>query len=154
MATSPVPMAEKDLVPDRSPLLQRDHHDWNRLRQQKIIPSIPISYIEMRLLVCSVPDQASVTIRDALLEMVEWSRAGELEGNTVWKFGENTLVSIDRLHLLEDDIDQKVMEGTGQHFEDISSSSRVTRPFRVFTPLLSILLEITRKPHSEERTEH
>lgn len=124
MATCTVPMAEEDLVPDRSPSYQRDPHDLDRSRQQKIILSIPISYIEMRLLVCSVPDRASVTIRDTLLEMVEWSRSGELEGNTVWKFGENTLVSIDRLHLLVDDIDQKVTERTGQHFEDVVFLSR------------------------------
>lgn len=78
----------------------------------------------MRLLVCSVPDRASVTIRDTLLEMTEWSRSGELDGNVIWRFGENSLVSIDRLHLLADDIDKKVMEGTGQHFEDVIFLSR------------------------------
>lgn len=75
-------------------------------------------------MVCSIPDQASVGIRDALLQMAPWSEAGVFEGNPVWKCGDKTIVSIDRLHLLADDVDKSVENATGLRFDDVLFLSR------------------------------
>jgi D-aminoacyl-tRNA deacylase len=78
----------------------------------------------MRLLVCSIPDQASVGIRDVLLQMTHWSEAGDFEGNPVWKREDKIIVSINRLHLFADDIDKKIEHATGFHFDDVVFLSR------------------------------
>ncbi|MDD1773196.1 MAG: D-aminoacyl-tRNA deacylase [Methanomassiliicoccales archaeon] len=78
----------------------------------------------MRLFVCSIVDQASVAIRDALLLMAPWSEEGVFEGNPVWRCGEKMIVTIERLHLFADDVDKSVEKATGRHFDDVLFLSR------------------------------
>lgn len=78
----------------------------------------------MRLLVCSVVDQASVAIRDALLSMAAWFEAGMFEDSPVWRRDENTIVTIEQLHLGADDVDKSIEQTTGMRFDEVLFLSR------------------------------
>lgn len=64
----------------------------------------------MDLLVCSLEDAASVTIRDALLELRDW----EAIGDGTWRDGDRVLWTIDDLHLYHDDVDAEAEETLGR----------------------------------------
>jgi len=78
----------------------------------------------MRLLVCSLPDKASMNIRDAVLSLAEWSERGRLEGRPVYVSGNDMLVTIEKLHLWADDIDKYVGDSVGERFEEVVFLSR------------------------------
>jgi D-aminoacyl-tRNA deacylase len=73
----------------------------------------------MRLLVCSIEDNASVNIRDSLLSSGGWSAMGEFEGAPVHRKGELSMVTVPRLHLRCDDLDLEVAEALGQRPEEV-----------------------------------
>jgi len=62
------------------------------------------------LVVASAADEASVNIRDRLLEVGGWSEAGAFDGSPVWRRGDRLLVTIREHHLFVDDVDRKVLE--------------------------------------------
>lgn len=64
----------------------------------------------MLLVVASAADEASVNVRDRLLEVGGWSEGGTFDGNPVWRRGEHLLVTIREHHLFVDDIDRKVAD--------------------------------------------
>lgn len=78
----------------------------------------------MKLLVCSLPDEASVNIRQALLGIAGWAAVGEFEGREVLGREDSLLVQIDSLHLYSDGIDHRVRESTGLDIDDVIFLSR------------------------------
>lgn len=64
----------------------------------------------MLLVVASTADEASVNIRDRLLEIGGWSEAGTFDGSPVWRRGDRLLITIREHHLYVDDFDRKVAD--------------------------------------------
>lgn len=62
----------------------------------------------MRLLVASEPDPASMNLRDRLLEAADWSAEGEYLEKPYHRLCDMLMVSVDRLHLNLDHINQEV----------------------------------------------
>ncbi|NLX46955.1 MAG: hypothetical protein GXY70_02095 [Euryarchaeota archaeon] len=60
----------------------------------------------MRLLVASIPDTASVNIRDRLLEAADWTEEGTYQGRPFYTLRDMLMVSMDRLHLHLDHVDR------------------------------------------------
>lgn len=61
----------------------------------------------MLLVVASAADEASVSIRDRLLEIGGWTEAGTFDGSPVWRRGDRWLVTLREHHLYVDDVDRK-----------------------------------------------
>ena len=87
----------------------------------------------MNLIIASNEDSASINLRDRLLEMSEWSTDGEFDNNTLWKltrdYGEfckkNTrLITINKIHIHAEKIDEIWVEKTGLNIENIVFLSR------------------------------
>ena len=62
----------------------------------------------MLLVVASTADEASVNIRDRLLEIGRWSEAGAFDGIPAWRCDDRLLVTIREHHLFVNDIDRAV----------------------------------------------
>jgi len=62
------------------------------------------------LVVASSADEASVNIRDRLLEVGGWTEAGAFDGSPVWRREDRVLVTLREHHLFVDDIDRKVRD--------------------------------------------
>ncbi|MEM3396951.1 MAG: D-aminoacyl-tRNA deacylase [Thermoplasmata archaeon] len=78
----------------------------------------------MFLLVASEPDRASMTIRDAVLSLVDWEVLGEqFDGNPVWKHKHLFLVTMKNLHIYAEQFDIAV-RNSGLEFEKIIVLSR------------------------------
>jgi D-aminoacyl-tRNA deacylase len=78
----------------------------------------------MRLLLSSLEDRASINIRDRLLEMADWTEIGTFLGRSVYRRGDDAMVTIDRPHLFSDDIDASVSHDLGVQFERVLFLSR------------------------------
>lgn len=78
----------------------------------------------MRLLVCSEEDEASVNIRDRLLEAYRWVEEGVFDGHPVMRRGETILVTIDLFHLYADMIDRRFEEDYGKEVDHVIFLSR------------------------------
>lgn len=78
----------------------------------------------MRLLVCSLEDNASVNIRDRVLALDNWTKQGEMEGSPVHFLGDMALVTVPRLHLWNDDIDKVAASALGISVEEVVFLSR------------------------------
>ncbi|NYT12660.1 MAG: transposase [Methanomassiliicoccales archaeon] len=64
----------------------------------------------MKLLVCSEADDASVNIRDRILEMKDFLHEGDFDGHPVLRFDDMVMVTIRDLHIFAEDIDLKISE--------------------------------------------
>lgn len=73
----------------------------------------------MRLLVTSLPDPASVNLRDRLLEAADWSHEGEYQGRRCHWLRDMLMVSIDRLHLHLDHVDRVVGQELDVHIDEV-----------------------------------
>jgi len=78
----------------------------------------------VRLAVCSLADEASVNIRDALLNEGGWSEDGDFQGRPAMRRGDLLLVSIDGLHIHAEEIDLAVEAGTGHRVDEVVFLSR------------------------------
>lgn len=78
----------------------------------------------MRLLLCSISDEASVNIKERLLEKASWSESGGFRGHQVLKHDNDLLVTIEHIHLYADNIDKAVSDATGFEFESVVFLSR------------------------------
>lgn len=67
----------------------------------------------MLLVVAALPDEASVNIRDRLLESSGWTESGSFDNAPVWRRGDRILVTIREHHLFVDDIDLRVRDEVG-----------------------------------------
>jgi D-tyrosyl-tRNA(Tyr) deacylase len=68
---------------------------------------------QMKLVVCSAEDAASVNITEHLLRLGDWQPVGTFEGAPAKRLGDSLLVTIPVHHLYYDDIDDKVEKALG-----------------------------------------
>jgi len=73
----------------------------------------------MRLLVASIPDPASVNLRDRLLEAADWSREGEYQGRPCYRLQDMLMVSIDQLHLHLDHVDRTIGQALSVDIDEV-----------------------------------
>ena len=87
----------------------------------------------MNLIISSEADTASINLRDRLLEKAEWKVDGEFEGHKIWfllkDYGSfclrgTRLITIDKLHINAEGIDNKWFRKTGIKIENIVFLSR------------------------------
>jgi D-aminoacyl-tRNA deacylase len=78
----------------------------------------------MRLLLCSTADEASVNIKDRLLERARWQEVGSYDGHPVLSHASDLLVTFSAVHLHSDDLDHAVSQVTGKEFESVVFLSR------------------------------
>jgi len=69
--------------------------------------------LNVLLVVASAADEASVNIRDRLLELGGWSESGAFDGSPVWRRADRLLVTIRKHHLYVDHIDARVRAELG-----------------------------------------
>ena len=67
----------------------------------------------MLLVVASAVDEASMNIRERLLELGGWSESGDFDGSPVWRRDDRLLVTIREHHLYVDHIDARVRAELG-----------------------------------------
>jgi len=67
----------------------------------------------MILFLCSIPDPASLNIRDRLLEIGGWVPIDNFDDEPVYRWGNALLASMTRLHLHADDIDVTLRDALG-----------------------------------------
>lgn len=79
---------------------------------------------DMRLLVSSPEDQASVNIRDELIALGGWGPSGMFEGNPALVRGDLTLITIPGVHLHCDHVDDQVEAALGRRPEEVIFLSR------------------------------
>jgi D-aminoacyl-tRNA deacylase len=64
----------------------------------------------MKLLICSEADNASINIRDRILELEDFSHEGNFDGHPVLRFDDMVMVTIHDLHIYAEDIDLSICE--------------------------------------------
>ncbi len=67
----------------------------------------------MWLVVASTADEASVNIRDRLLDVGGWTEAGTFDGSLAWRREDRLLVTLREHHLFVDAVDRKVEAALG-----------------------------------------
>lgn len=67
----------------------------------------------MILVVASLPDEASVNIRDRLLDLGGWSESGSFDDSPVWRQNDRMMVTIREHHLYVDNLDLRVRDELG-----------------------------------------
>ncbi len=87
----------------------------------------------MRLIVTSSEDPASMNIRARLLERPGWSEEGSFAGHPVLKRDGLVMVQVDRIHIDEDYIDDRVSETVHAAVEVVIFASRHRAESRIPT---------------------
>ncbi|MCX8173881.1 MAG: D-aminoacyl-tRNA deacylase [Thermoplasmata archaeon] len=78
----------------------------------------------MHLLVASEPDIASMSIRETLLSIAKWEALPErFEGNSVYKYRDLLLITVNKLHIYAENLDRDV-KAAGFDFDKIIVLSR------------------------------
>ena len=87
----------------------------------------------MNLIIASEADTASINLKSRLLEMAKWLVDGNFNGRKIWRLTENyaafclkntRLITIEKLHIHAERIDQEWEEKTGMVVENIGFLSR------------------------------
>lgn len=78
----------------------------------------------VKLIVTSAKDNASMNIRARLMEQAEWKEGGDSCGHPVLRNGDFRMVLVDKMHLDEDLVDQRVSQSLGEHVELVIFASR------------------------------
>lgn len=87
----------------------------------------------MKLIVTSSEDPASMNIRARLLEMPGWKERGTFEQKPVMAKDDFRMVQVERIHLDEDFIDDRVKEATGEIVDVVMFASRHRAESRIPT---------------------
>lgn len=87
----------------------------------------------MKLIVTSSEDNASMNIRARLLEKPGWSESGTFENRGVMKRDDFLMVQVDRIHLEEDFIDERVSQSLGIPVDTLIFASRHRSESRIPT---------------------
>lgn len=87
----------------------------------------------MKLIVTSSEDNASMNIRERLLEKPGWIEKGELDGHPVLKRDDFLMVLVNKIHLDEDYIDDRVKQKLGEDVEVVIFASRHRAESRIPT---------------------
>jgi len=90
----------------------------------------------VKLIVTSSEDPASMNIRARLLEKPGWSETGAFENHPALKRDDFVMVQVDRIHLDEDYIDERVAQALGKPVEVVVFASRHRAESRI--PTLSV----------------
>lgn len=80
--------------------------------------------IIMKLLVCSTEDQASINIRDRLIDCRPWVETGPFMGHPSYRHGDYLMVTIDLFHLEADHLDRAVQDELGIEPQEVIFLSR------------------------------
>lgn len=78
----------------------------------------------MRLIICSMKDEASVNIADALRSLVGWTEKGEFNGGPVLCHGDLCMISIDELHIYAEGVDAEAEKALGRKADEVVFLSR------------------------------
>lgn len=78
----------------------------------------------MRLIVTSSEDNASMNIRQRLIERRDWHESGNFSGHPILVADEYLMVRVDRIHLDEDGVDGRVAADTGRKVDVTIFASR------------------------------
>ncbi len=78
----------------------------------------------MRSILISLKDEASVNIRDRLLEMAEWKELVEFMGLPAYSYGNYVMLQHPGEHIYAERIDEKIAEFLGERAEVIVFASR------------------------------
>ena len=87
----------------------------------------------MKLIVTSSEDNASMNIRARLLEKQGWSEKGAFDGNPVLMKDDFTMVQVNKIHLGEDFVDDRVAHSLGTRPEVVIFASRHRAESRIPT---------------------
>lgn len=87
----------------------------------------------VKLIVTSSEDPASMNIRARLLEKTGWSETGSFENHPALKRDDFVMVQVDRIHLDEDYIDERVAQALGKPVEVAVFASRHRAESRIPT---------------------
>ena len=87
----------------------------------------------MKLIVTSSEDPASMNIRERLLEKLRWSEIGVFENHPALERDDFVMVQVDRIHLDEDFIDERVAQALGKPVEVAVFASRHRAESRIPT---------------------
>lgn len=90
----------------------------------------------MKLIVTSSEDNASMNIRARLLEKTGWTDRGEFDGNPALVRDDFLMVQVNKIHLDEDYVDDRVKQKLGKEVEVVIFASRHRAESRI--PTLSV----------------
>lgn len=76
------------------------------------------------LLVISKEDSASSNIMESLLELEDWDEQAPFDSNPAYLYGKTLMVQIEKFHLYNDNIDEKIFHETGKEPEIVIFASR------------------------------
>ena len=89
--------------------------------------------MSVKLIVTSSEDNASMNIRARLLEKQGWTEKGTFDGNRVLVKDDFTMVQVNKIHLDEDYVDDRVARSLGVHPEVVIFASRHRAESRIPT---------------------
>jgi D-aminoacyl-tRNA deacylase len=78
----------------------------------------------MKAIVISKPDIASCNIFDNLLQIREWKKEGEFQGNPFFYHGDFLISTINDEHIFHDNVDKEISQAIGNNPEVIIYASR------------------------------
>ena len=87
----------------------------------------------MKLVVTSSEDNASMNIRARLLEMEGWEEIGTFDGHPALVKGDFLMVQVDRIHLEEDYVDERLRQALGREVDVVIFASRHRAESRIPT---------------------
>ena len=87
----------------------------------------------MKLIVTSCEDNASMNIRARLLEKPGWTERGEFDGNPALVKDDFLMVQVNKIHLDEDYVDDRVKQKLGKEAEVVIFASRHRAESRIPT---------------------
>ncbi len=87
----------------------------------------------MKLIVTSSEDPASMNIRGRLLEKQGWVQGGFFGAHPAFERDDFAMVQVDRIHLEEDNIDERALQALGQPVELVVFASRHRAESRIPT---------------------
>ncbi|MBU0623965.1 MAG: D-aminoacyl-tRNA deacylase [Candidatus Thermoplasmatota archaeon] len=90
----------------------------------------------MKLIVTSSEDNASMNIRARLLEKTGWTDRGEFDGNPALVRDDFLMVQVNKIHLDEDYVDDRVKQKLGKEVEVVIFASRHRAESKI--PTLSV----------------
>ncbi len=80
--------------------------------------------IEMKTIIISKPDTASINIFDNLLNLKDWREQGEFFGNPMYFWGDYCIATINDKHIFHDDVDLELSDVIEEKPECIIYASR------------------------------
>jgi D-aminoacyl-tRNA deacylase len=87
----------------------------------------------VKLVVTSSEDNASMNIRARLLEMEGWEEIGTFDGHPALVKGDFLMVQVDRIHLEEDYVDERLRQALGREVDVVIFASRHRAESRIPT---------------------